>query len=414
MRRVVAPIAVVAVLAAAQAGAATKTQLASIVVPGSQLGSAAAGLQVELVSGETSNARAADESFDPTDTAASIGKAGRISGYRLYYGDPGFEALRRGAGLIDLGTSLDFFKSARQVRAYETKLIRDLNAVRGQNFQGVVVERVSTFPVRGLGAAAIGVRVVQRIGTKRVYNTYVDFQLGRLLGEAAIRRADAKSADTEAVAVAKRLSDRAVKYVRGTLKAVPVALPRPLGSSRPGKGAPDLKSMVLRPKDIRQPSVVVAEGYAPDDNAIASYFRQFRFDPQTGLLLLRSSATLERTRREAAGRMLVLRSTFTGPEAAETLAGYVTPLVQAPKLVGVRRGLGVGEESFAVGVSFTTQSQRVQVVLVQVRRDRVIGTLIAIGIPKAKGLANARIAGYAKALDGAIKGTLSNKPRLAA
>lgn len=408
-------VATIGLVLVASAGAGSPaTPLAGLVVPRSALGRVAAGLQVSLISGEVSNARAARDSYDLAETPASVAKAGRISGYRLVYGDPGYEALRRGTGLVDLGTSLDYFATAKQAQAYETKWLGDLRRVRGKNLQGVVVERVRSFPVRGLVRGAFGLRIVERFGSKRIYSTFVDFQIGRLLCEAAIRRADSASADGPAVALAGLLADRVVRYAAGKLKPTPVALPRPLGSTRPGPHAPDLRSMVLRAKDLGAASLVDGEGYTPDDEAITSYFRQFRFDARTGLILLRSSAALERTRREAAGRMLLLRSILTGPGAAETLAGLVYGSARSPRLAGVRRGLGVGDESFSVAVTFKAGSRSLEAVLVHVRRDRVIGTAIVVGRPKALGQPGTRATRYARALDGAIRRTLSNKPQLKA
>jgi len=415
VRRVLCILPAAAALALAlQADAATTPPLSGLVVPRSELGRLAAGLQVSLISGEVDNARAANESYDDNATPASVARAGRVSGYRLIYGDPGYEAIRRGSGLIDLGTSLEYFKTARQAAAYELKWLADLRRARGRNLQGVVVERISTFPVGGLGPLAIGLRITERFGSKRMYLTYVDFQIAGLLCESAIRRGDPASADAEAVAVARLLATRISRYASGKLKPKAVTLPRPLGASRPGKGAPDLPALVLRAADLKAPSLVVGEGYEPDDLAVASYFRQFRFDASSGLLLLRSSAALERTRREAAGRMLILRSIFTGRGAAETLAGLVISSAKAPTLDDVRPGLGAGEDSFAVTASFTAESRRLQAVLVQVRRSRVISTMIVVGQPGAVGLSRARVAGYAKALDAAIKRNVDKRPALVA
>ena len=51
-----------------------------------------------LRSGLTTNARAADDSFDPNDTEASLAKAGRVGGYTLVYGDVGWTSFRTGQG----------------------------------------------------------------------------------------------------------------------------------------------------------------------------------------------------------------------------------------------------------------------------------------------------------------------------
>jgi len=400
--------AAVLTLGAAAAGAAPANPLAPLVVPRAQLGKAAQNLQVELLSGTTTNARAADDSFDPTDTEATVTKAGRLSGYTLVYGDVGFTALRKGGGLIDVGTSLDIFKSLAKAQAYEVKSLRDLRRVQGMNLQGVVVESASAFPVRSLGPGAVGLRIVQRVGKKRIYGTAVDFQIDKILCEAVMNRADNTNVDAQVVAIARKLATRIVSYAQGSLKAQPVPLPRPLGTAKPGAKAPDLSAMVPTTADMKGKAGVFQQAFLPDDNAIGSYVREYRFGPNAGIYQLRATAALQRSRREASGRVLVLRSVFTGPEGAATLAQVVGGSGPA-KLDGIRHP-GVGEESFAVGATFTAQGQRLRAVILYERRDRIVGSLVLVG--KASKLTLDSALPYAKALDKRIQEGL--KPPLVA
>jgi hypothetical protein len=403
-----AALAAVLTLGAAAAGAAPANPLAPLVVPRAQLGKAAQNLQVELLSGTTTNARAADDSFDPTDTEATVTKAGRLSGYTLVYGDVGFTALRKGNGLLDVGTSLDIFKSLAKAQAYEVKALRDLRRVQGMNLQGVVVESASAFPVRSLGPGAVGLRIVQRVGKKRIYGTAVDFQIDKILCEAVMNRADNTNVDAQVVAIARKLATRIVSYAQGSLKAQPVPLPRPLGTAKPGAKAPDLSTMVPTTADMKGKAGVFQQAFLPDDNAIGSYVREYRFGPNAGIYQLRATAALQRSRREASGRVLVLRSVFTGPEGAATLAQVVGGSGPA-KLDGIRHP-GVGEESFAVGATFTSQGQRLRAVILYERRDRVVGSLVLVG--KASKLTLDSAVPYAKALDKRIQEGL--KPPLVA
>ena len=281
-----AAVAAVLTLGAAAAGAAPANPLAPLVVPRAQLGKAAQNLQVELLSGTTTNARAADDSFDPTDTEATVTKAGRLAGYTLVYGDVGFTALRKGSGLIDVGTSLDIFKSLAKAQAYEVKSLRDLRRVQGMNLQGVVVESASAFPVRSLGPGAVGLRIVQRVGKKRIYGTAVDFQIDKILCEAVMNRADNTNVDAQVVAIARKLATRIVSYAQGSLKAQPVPLPRPLGTAKPGAKAPDLSAMVPTTADMKGKAGVFQQAFLPDDNAIGSYVREYRFGPNAGIYQL--------------------------------------------------------------------------------------------------------------------------------
>jgi hypothetical protein len=409
MRRLLSGLLAYGLLVGAgSAEAAPADPLAPLVVPRAQLGKLAEGLEVELLSGTTTNARAADDSFDPSDTADTVTKAGRVSGYTLVYGDVGFTALRKRSGLIDVGTSLDFFRSAPKASAYELKSLQDLRRVQGKNLQGVVVERASAFPAQGLGPRAVGLRIVQRVGKRRIYSTFVDFQIDKVLCEALINRADKKNVNAQALAIARKLAGRIIAYAQGTLKATPVPLPRPLGTAKPGPKAPDLSAMVPTAEDMKGKAGVFQETFAPDDLAIASYIREFRFGPNSGLFQLRTTAALERSRREAAGRVLVLRSVFTGPEAAATIAQVVGGSGPA-KLDGIRRP-GLGEESFAASATFTSQGRKLRAIVLYERRDRILGSIVLVGTAKKLTLAGALP--YAKALDRRIKAAL--KPSLVA
>jgi hypothetical protein len=402
-------VALAVVLGAGSAAAAPANPLAPLVVPKTQLGKIAQGLEVELLSGTTTNGRAADDSVDPNDTAATVTKAGRVSGYTLLYGDVGFTALRKGSGLIDVGSSLDFFKTAAKAQAYELKSLTDLRGVQGMNLQGVVIERTSAFPVQGLGQSAVGLRIVQRVGKKRIYGTYVDFQIDKILCEAVINRADNKNVNAQAVAIARKLAGRIITYAQGNLKASPVPLPRPLGTAKPGGAkAPDLSAMVPTSADMKGKAGVFQQSFTPDDLAIGSYIREFRFGPSSGLFQLRASAALERSRREAAGRVLILRSLFTGPEGAATIAQIVGGTGPA-KLDAVRRP-GLGDESFAVGATFKANGQRLRAVILYERRDRVLGSIVLVGAANKLTLASAMP--YARALDKRMKQGL--KPALVA
>src|SRR5581483_7868326 len=175
-----------------------------------------------------------------------------------------------------VGTSLEFFRTLRQAELYELKTLRDLARVRGRNLQGTVVERSSAFPVRGLGPRSIGLEIVQRVGTRRIHSTVVDFQIDRILCEAVINRADTQNVRAQVVRIARRLRDRIAAYAAGTLKAQPVPLPRPLGTVKPGKDAPDLSAMVPTNADLKGKAGVFQQAFLPDDNAVTSYVREFR------------------------------------------------------------------------------------------------------------------------------------------
>jgi hypothetical protein len=399
----VVALAVGGVLVAGPAAAAPVSPLAPLAVPRAQLGPVAKGLEVELLSGPTNNARAADDSFDPNDSAATVTREGRVTGYTLVYGDVGWTALRKGHGLLDVGTSVDLFRTARQAALYEIKSLHDLARVRGKNLQGVVVEKSSAFRVSGLGPGAVGLETIQRVGNHRLQSTVVDFQIDKFLCEAVINRADTQTAHAPVVAIARELARRIIAYAKGSLRARPVPLPRPLGSVKPGSNAPDLSAMVPTAADLKGRARVFQQAFSPDDNAITSYIREYHFGAKTGLFQLRATAELERTRREASGRLFVLRSVFTGPEAAVTLAHLVAPGATGVKLDGTQ-GARLGDESFATAASFTAQGQRLRAVIVYERRERVVGSVLLVGTAKKLTIDSALP--YARMLDRRIRAAL--------
>src|SRR5262249_39676297 len=155
-------------------------------------------------------------------------------------------------------------------------------------------------------------------------------------------------------------------------------LPRPLGTLKPGAGAPDLSAMVPTTADLKGKGGVVDQSFTPDDDAITSYVRQYAFGSSspTGLLSLRATAALERTARESSGRLFVQRSVLSGPEAGITLAHAVAPGATIVHFEGTR-GAGVGDESFASAVSFTSAGQRFRAVVFFERRERIFGSIVA-------------------------------------
>jgi hypothetical protein len=272
--------------------------------------------------------------------------------------------------------------------------------VRGKNLQGVVVEHGSAWRVAGLGPGSVGLEIVQRVGKHRIHSTVVDFQIDRILCEAVINRGDTQNVHARAAAIARRLLDRIVAYAQGSLHAKPVTLPRPLGTVKPGAHAPDLRSMVPTNGDLKGKAGVFQQSFSPDDNAITSYIREYRFGPNSGLYQLRAQVALERTQREASGRLFVLRSVFTGPEAAATLAHLIAPRATVVKLDGTR-GAELGDESFATAASFNSQGRRLRAVLVYERRDRIVGSIILVGT--AKKLTLGSVLPYARILDRRIQ-----------
>jgi hypothetical protein len=375
--------ALATVAAPAQAATITEAQAGLMCVPSDQLGHDAQGLLIELPSGPTDNARAADDSFDPADNEATVKKAGRLFGFTLLYDDPSLKQLETHKGLVDIGSSVDVFRSATQAAAYSQKAVSDLTRLRGRNLAGVTIAASGGFPVPKLGDESRGVKVIALIGDTPLFGTYVDFRIGNVLAEAVVTRADQTVVDAQVIAIARTLEQRMRDVLAGRLKGAAPTVPRPLGPPGKPPNGPDLAGMALRVSDTPRGSTVSSERYVSNENALATYSREFQTNPQTsGLLSIKNDISLARSPEEARGRMRVLRQLFTARNAAFTVTDAFTGSAgkQATKMTfdGVATPK-VGDEAFSVAVSFTYRNTRFRVVLVYVRTGRAVGTIVLTG-----------------------------------
>lgn len=194
--------------------------LALIVLPKPALGPAAARLGKRGPSGVLSNARRAATDLDPLVTATSLARSGRVNGYALQFGLTDAQtskALRRGAGLLQVGTIVDSFRSRAAAGAAMTKTIGDLQRLEGKPLNlGGELERVRLFRVPGFSDRAVGLVLTVDLGGVRVHITEVAFRAEHVAGAAAVTRADTRDALPLTTALARRLERRARRVLAGT------------------------------------------------------------------------------------------------------------------------------------------------------------------------------------------------------
>src|SRR5207302_6940518 len=101
---------------------------------------------------------------DPRITVASLTKAGRLSGYALGYSlsqSQTQNAFLNGAGLFRIVTEVDLYRDAKGPTTRLMQGVRDLRALRGKPLKlGTRLVSLETFPVRGVGDAAVGLAYV--------------------------------------------------------------------------------------------------------------------------------------------------------------------------------------------------------------------------------------------------------------
>jgi hypothetical protein len=199
-----------------------KADLATMVLPQDELGALAEGLEIAPdESGWTSHRKAAKETLDPDDSAASLSARGRVTGYALTYENPG---PKRRRGLLLLGTSVDLMRDEIYAAELLDKHVQDFEDREGLSNSGVKLVRVALFEVPGAGDEAAGVRAALRSGRRKVYYTLAFLRRGRVLGAAGILRADERRANADVLGLAKALDRRIQGVLAGQIEDEPVLL----------------------------------------------------------------------------------------------------------------------------------------------------------------------------------------------
>ena len=153
-----------------------------MVLPRSELGAGARGLEVAIGSGYLANAVAGSRTLDPNDTEPQLDRAGRVTGYSLGYLDVAYASLARGAGLIAVESDVDLYRSPAAVDARLATQLRDALRFRGKRVDnGQRLLDSGTFAVTGLDTNAIGVLETIAYGAARYHATIVSFRAGSLL-----------------------------------------------------------------------------------------------------------------------------------------------------------------------------------------------------------------------------------------
>ena len=365
----------------------TKAQLAIMVLPKEQFGREARGLEVEIGSGYTDNAAAADATLDPDDTEQQLARAGRIFGYDLSYGELSRAAFVRGSGLQAIGSSVDLFRSAGAADAFITKQLRDARRFRGKRVDfGVSLVASNTFPVSSIGDRAVGLRTTVELGGKRLYDTVVAFRVGPLAAAVLIERADAKPVAASAERLARLLAERILLAAAGKLNARPIPVPPTGQKGRPPVGGPDLTAMALSASDLPKGTRIARQQYVEDRETLGSYEREFdtssaRFGSSV-VMSVESDVSLLRSAKEAAGFFLVFRALFASPgieqDFAQAFSEGAGTKVAAVE-IELQEALPAGDEAVAVLVRFSIGTLTFRSVFVFVRVGRVIGALIVAG-----------------------------------
>jgi hypothetical protein len=234
-------------------------ELEVMVVPVQDIGGLPRGFRATPSSGWQRNALEARNSLDPQDTARSLSRAGRISGYELIYEDPSKPALRTGHGVLTVLTWAELFRSPETASsALKARRAFSLSLNGKRLGRGVVFRRVGGFRTH-VGDEAYGLRQDTRFGADRLFRTVVSFRRGRVVAGAMYIRTDPRDAVADVERLAGTLDARVRQALNGSLSDEPVLVSKdgvPLDGQEPAPSAPpgtqDLARIALLPADLPQ------------------------------------------------------------------------------------------------------------------------------------------------------------------
>jgi len=252
-------------------GPAAATQLALMPLPQSVFGSEAAELKLDTdESGVEDNAMAADDSTTKSDTAASLTKAGRITGYSITFAD--FGLIGKAGHVVLAASGVVLYQGAK---AASEGLKRDLaDTEMSDPANGLHVLSVSRFDAPRLGDEAVGVHVKAKFGAAILWFTVVEVRRGELVEQVGVLRTDGNSEQAAVLDLAHALSVRVEDVLAGKVTTPAVKLPAEKKEKSAVVPAVKIDSGALTSGDLNGAKVTRSE-YLKDSDTIAAYEREF-------------------------------------------------------------------------------------------------------------------------------------------
>jgi hypothetical protein len=376
--------------------ALTGDDLAIMVLPQTDLGADYAGFDASSDGGPQDSAAAADDTFDPDDTAAQLEEQGWQMGYNLSFEAPDLAALESGEGPITAASTVELLRDEAAATAYMQKQFDDVSALQGKEIDtGTSLDEATTFEVSDLGDEAQGARVRLSFGSDAQFSgTFVALRIGRLIGTAAVARADDTDINAEVEDLASKLEERMRGVLRGDITGTPVPIPTADDNPAevtPPEGIADLSSMALRPSDIGPDVSVQREAYVEDSDTVAKYEREFdtgfgTVGQSTVFLSLQSDIELYETVASARDGLSAFDFIFGGnggdefiqslfAQGFEEEAGFAAENIETSALPDFQ----AGDQVSGFQAAFDSPIGRVEVALIVVRVEDAVGQLIAVG-----------------------------------
>jgi hypothetical protein len=365
--------------------------LETMVVPQEDIGGLPRGLRVSPESGWKDNPAEAESSFDPDDTAASLRKAGRVTGYELAYYDPTQTAIRSGSGVSNVMTWVDLFTSGDAASAYlRGHVDYALGRAGSSPREGVTFGAVEAFEP-GMPGEAYGLRESVDFAGDHVFRAVVFFRRGRLVAGSMVVRADLGDEAADAVRIAGILDQRIQIALHGGGNGEPVLVPEdgvPLDGQQPTAqrppGVPDLRAIALGPEDVPA-GFLCDEGRYTRTQPPRITFRR-SFCPQgatvghTRLVSLSSQVSVFESEVAAEASLTLTARMMTSADGAKS---YAANFAATSGLVATdvrRRQVKLPGGGVGVLTTFRTEAGRLAGFSALAQRGRGLATLDAIGL----------------------------------
>ncbi len=357
-------------------------------MPIQDVGGLPAGLRVTPDSGWVDNRLEARNSYDPRDSAASLRRAGRVTGYQLTYYDPTEAALRSGKGLHAVLTYAELYSSVRDASASLRDRVAFARGLENRSPRsGVRFGAVRPFTVKAADEAQ-GLREIVRFGDDQVFRTLVGFRRGRVVGTVMVVRVDQDEGSDVAERMVGILDSRIQIALHGGSNGDPVAIPedsgsptsrRPAPAPRPA-GVPDLAAIALGPNDL-PPGIPCNPGEYTQTTSPRITFRR-SFCPQgravgrTRLLSLTSEVNVFESETAARASFSLSANAAASPDALDTFAANFSSTSGGLVATNVRsRRLDLGDGAVGILFSFDTEAGRVLDLYALAQRGRGVTTL---------------------------------------
>jgi hypothetical protein len=370
-----------------------RARLDTVVVPVQEVGGLPAGLRVTPDSGWIDNRLEAQNSYDPKDSAASLARAGRVTGYQLTYYDPTQAALRSGTGLHAVLTYVELFSSAKAASASLQDRVAFARGLENRSPRsGVRFGAVRPFAVQSADEA-YGLREVVRYGSDEVFRTLVGFRRGRNVGTVMVVRVDRRDGKDIAERMVGILDSRIQIALHGGSNGDPVAIPeaavppdgarQPAAPPKPPPGVPDLAAIALGPDDL-PPGIPCNPGEYKQTTSQRITFRR-SFCPQgravgrTRLVLLTSEVNLFESEQAARASLSLSAQAAASPDALDTFAANFSSTSDLVATNVRSRRLDLGGGAVGILFSFDTEAGRLVDLYALAQRGRAVTTLDAAG-----------------------------------